>query len=107
MHKKRIEGEDASRCNHTDMRREACGLLQLTVMPKVSSHGLFCVWCRGSAEESMESSWMMRNDTLQTPGVLQTPQLTSTVLRENPRQAAEHLPEQNSEPGSESDYVHK
>uniref|UniRef100_A0A8C1G606 Cohesin subunit SA n=1 Tax=Cyprinus carpio TaxID=7962 RepID=A0A8C1G606_CYPCA len=74
---------------------------------KVSSHGLFCVWCRGSAEESVESSWMMRNDTLQTPGALQTPQLTSTVLRENPRQAAEHLPEQNSEPGSESDYVHK
>uniref|UniRef100_A0A8C1SMI7 Cohesin subunit SA n=1 Tax=Cyprinus carpio TaxID=7962 RepID=A0A8C1SMI7_CYPCA len=58
-------------------------------------------------EESVESSWMMRNDTLQTPGALQTPQLTSTVLRENPRQAAEHLPEQNSEPGSESDYVHK
>uniref|UniRef100_A0A671PCS1 Cohesin subunit SA-1 n=1 Tax=Sinocyclocheilus anshuiensis TaxID=1608454 RepID=A0A671PCS1_9TELE len=57
-------------------------------------------------EESVESSWMMRNDTLQTPGALQTPQLTSTVLRENPRQAAEHLPEQNSEPGSESDYVH-
>uniref|UniRef100_A0A8C2KSK5 Cohesin subunit SA n=1 Tax=Cyprinus carpio TaxID=7962 RepID=A0A8C2KSK5_CYPCA len=55
-------------------------------------------------EESVESSWMMRNDTLQTPGALQTPQLTSTVLRENPRQAAEHLPEQNSEPGSESDY---
>uniref|UniRef100_A0A673N0S7 Cohesin subunit SA n=1 Tax=Sinocyclocheilus rhinocerous TaxID=307959 RepID=A0A673N0S7_9TELE len=70
---------------------------------KVSSHGLFCVWCRGSAEESVEGSWMMRNDTLQTPGALQTPQLTSTVLRENPRQAAEHL----SEPGSESDYVHK
>uniref|UniRef100_A0A672SAY1 Cohesin subunit SA n=1 Tax=Sinocyclocheilus grahami TaxID=75366 RepID=A0A672SAY1_SINGR len=58
-------------------------------------------------EESVESSWMMRSDTLQTPGALQTPQLTSTVLRENPRQAAEHLPEQNSEPGSESDYVHK
>uniref|UniRef100_A0A672QBU8 Cohesin subunit SA n=1 Tax=Sinocyclocheilus grahami TaxID=75366 RepID=A0A672QBU8_SINGR len=54
-------------------------------------------------EESVEGSWMMRNDTLQTPGALQTPQLTSTVLRENPRQAAEHL----SEPGSESDYVHK
>uniref|UniRef100_A0A8C1RPJ3 Cohesin subunit SA n=1 Tax=Cyprinus carpio TaxID=7962 RepID=A0A8C1RPJ3_CYPCA len=74
---------------------------------KVSSHGLFCVWCRGSAEESVEGSWMIRNDTLQTPGALQTPQLTSTVLRENPRQAAEHLSEQNSEPGSESDYVHK
>ncbi|KAF4117237.1 cohesin subunit SA-1a [Onychostoma macrolepis] len=57
-------------------------------------------------EESVESSWMMRNNTLQTPGALQTPELTSTVLRENPRQAAEHLPEQNSEPVSESDYVH-
>uniref|UniRef100_A0A8C1SCA5 Cohesin subunit SA n=1 Tax=Cyprinus carpio TaxID=7962 RepID=A0A8C1SCA5_CYPCA len=56
---------------------------------KVSSHGLFCVWCRGSAEESVEGSWMIRNDTLQTPGALQTPQLTSTVLRENPRQAAD------------------
>uniref|UniRef100_A0A8C1BGW0 Cohesin subunit SA n=1 Tax=Cyprinus carpio carpio TaxID=630221 RepID=A0A8C1BGW0_CYPCA len=78
-----------------------------TVCLKVSSHGLFCVWCRGSAEESVEGSWMIRNDTLQTPGALQTPQLTSTVLRENPRQAAEHLSEQNSEPGSESDYVHK
>uniref|UniRef100_A0A8C5HBI6 Cohesin subunit SA n=1 Tax=Gouania willdenowi TaxID=441366 RepID=A0A8C5HBI6_GOUWI len=36
-----------------------------------------------SQESSVESSWMMRNDTLQTPGALQTPQLTSTVLREN------------------------
>uniref|UniRef100_A0AAQ6AIQ8 Cohesin subunit SA n=1 Tax=Amphiprion ocellaris TaxID=80972 RepID=A0AAQ6AIQ8_AMPOC len=34
-------------------------------------------------ESSVEGSWMMRNDTLQTPGALQTPQLTSTVLREN------------------------
>ncbi|KAI7809375.1 putative cohesin subunit SA-1 [Triplophysa rosa] len=57
-------------------------------------------------EESLEGSWMMRNDTLRTPGALQTPQLTSTVLRENPRQAAEHIPDQDSEPGSESDYVH-
>ncbi|KAA0719203.1 Cohesin subunit SA-1 SCC3 -like protein 1 [Triplophysa tibetana] len=56
-------------------------------------------------EESLEGSWLMRNDTLQTPGALQTPQLTSTVLRENPRQAAEHIPDQDSEPGSESDYV--
>lgn len=49
----------------------------------------------------------MRNDTLQTPGALQTPQLTSTVLRENPRQAAEHIPEQDSsEAGSEPDYMH-
>ncbi|KAG9334166.1 hypothetical protein JZ751_009079, partial [Albula glossodonta] len=57
-------------------------------------------------EENVEGSWLMRNDTLQTPGALQTPQLTSTVLRENPRQAAEHIPDQDSEPGSESDYVH-
>ena len=55
----------------------------------------------------MEGSWMLRNDSLQTPGALQTPQLTSTVLRENPRQAAEHMPDQDSEPGSESDFVHK
>uniref|UniRef100_A0A8C4H7F2 Cohesin subunit SA n=1 Tax=Dicentrarchus labrax TaxID=13489 RepID=A0A8C4H7F2_DICLA len=34
-------------------------------------------------ESSVEGSWLMRNDTLQTPGALQTPQLTSTVLREN------------------------
>ncbi|KAL2085282.1 hypothetical protein ACEWY4_018602 [Coilia grayii] len=58
-------------------------------------------------EESIDGSWMMRNDTLQTPGALQTPQLTSTVLRENPRQAAEHIPEQDSsEAGSEPDYMH-
>ncbi|XP_036409818.1 cohesin subunit SA-1a [Megalops cyprinoides] len=61
---------------------------------------------RIDAEESVEGSWLMRNDTLQTPGALQTPQLTSTVLRENPRQAAEHIPDQDSEPSSESDYVH-
>lgn len=57
-------------------------------------------------EESVESSWMMRNDTLQTPGGLPAPQLTSTVLRENPRQAAEHMPDPDSEPGSETDYIH-
>ncbi|KPP70306.1 cohesin subunit SA-1-like [Scleropages formosus] len=57
-------------------------------------------------EESVEGSWLMRNDTIQTPGALQTPQLTSTVLRENPRQAAEQMPDQDSEPGSESDFVH-
>ncbi|XP_041923279.1 cohesin subunit SA-1-like [Alosa sapidissima] len=58
-------------------------------------------------EDSVDGSWMMRNDTLQTPGALQTPQLTSTVLRENPRQAAEHIPEQDSsEAGSEPDYLH-
>ncbi|XP_028650535.1 cohesin subunit SA-1a [Erpetoichthys calabaricus] len=58
-------------------------------------------------EESVEGSWLMRNDSIQTPGALQTPQLTSTVLRENPRQAAEHMPpDQGSEPSSEADYVH-
>uniref|UniRef100_A0A672LF10 Cohesin subunit SA n=1 Tax=Sinocyclocheilus grahami TaxID=75366 RepID=A0A672LF10_SINGR len=56
----------------------------------------------------VEGSWVMRNDTLQTPGGLHTPQLTSTVLRENPRQAADHIPDQDpSEPGSEPDYMHK
>ncbi|XP_062325020.1 cohesin subunit SA-1a [Osmerus eperlanus] len=55
-------------------------------------------------EESVEGSWMMRNDTLQTPGALQTPQLTSTVLREN--RPTEHIPDPDSEPGSENDYVH-
>ncbi|XP_028251212.1 cohesin subunit SA-1a [Parambassis ranga] len=55
-------------------------------------------------ESSVEGSWMMRNDTLQTPGALPTPQLTSTVLREN--RPAEHIPDPDSEPGSENDYVH-
>lgn len=55
-------------------------------------------------ESSVEGSWMMRNDTLQTSGALQTPQLTSTVLREN--RPAEHIPDPDSEPGSENDYVH-
>ncbi|XP_031702862.1 cohesin subunit SA-1a [Anarrhichthys ocellatus] len=55
-------------------------------------------------ESSVESSWLLRNDTLQTPGALQTPQLTSTVLREN--RPAEHMPDPDSEPGSENDFVH-
>ncbi|KAM6912943.1 cohesin subunit SA-1a [Xenentodon cancila] len=55
-------------------------------------------------ESSVEGSWMMRNDTIQTPGALQTPQLTSTVLREN--RPAEHMPDPDSEPGSENDFVH-
>ncbi|MEQ2246913.1 Cohesin subunit SA-1 [Ilyodon furcidens] len=55
-------------------------------------------------ESSVEGSWMIRNDTLQTPSALQTPQLTSTVLREN--RPAEHMPDPDSEPGSENDYVH-
>lgn len=58
-----------------------------------------------SEESSVDGSWMMRNDTLQTPGALQTPQLTSTVLREN--RPAEHMTDPDSEPGSEGDYVHK
>uniref|UniRef100_A0A673MY91 Cohesin subunit SA n=1 Tax=Sinocyclocheilus rhinocerous TaxID=307959 RepID=A0A673MY91_9TELE len=63
---------------------------------------------RRPEEESVEGSWVMRNDTLQTPGALHTPQLTSTVLRENPRQAVDHIPDQDSsEPGSEPDYMHK
>lgn len=58
-------------------------------------------------ETGVEGSWsMMRNDTLQTPGALQTPQLTSTVLRETNRPPAEHMPDPDSEPGSENDYVH-
>ncbi|XP_055785890.1 cohesin subunit SA-1 isoform X2 [Salvelinus fontinalis] len=58
-------------------------------------------------ESSVEASWLRGNDSLQTPGALTTPQLTSTVLRENPRQAADtHLPDHDSEPGSENDYVH-
>uniref|UniRef100_A0A8C6X079 Cohesin subunit SA n=1 Tax=Neogobius melanostomus TaxID=47308 RepID=A0A8C6X079_9GOBI len=56
-------------------------------------------------EGDVESSWLMRNDTLQTPGALQTPQLTSTVLREN--RPAEHMADPDSEPGSENDFVHK
>ncbi|XP_060939273.1 cohesin subunit SA-1a [Limanda limanda] len=58
----------------------------------------------GPEESSVEGSWMLRNDTLQTPGALQTPQLTSTVLREN--RPADHMPDPDSEPGSENDFVH-
>uniref|UniRef100_A0A8C5SWQ2 Cohesin subunit SA n=1 Tax=Laticauda laticaudata TaxID=8630 RepID=A0A8C5SWQ2_LATLA len=47
------------------------------------------------------SSWLNRNDSIQTPGALQTPQLTSTVLRENTRQIGEQIPEHESEPGSD------
>uniref|UniRef100_A0A673CF70 Cohesin subunit SA n=1 Tax=Sphaeramia orbicularis TaxID=375764 RepID=A0A673CF70_9TELE len=56
-------------------------------------------------ESSVEGSWMMRNDTLPTPGALQTPQLTSTVLREN--RPAEHMPDPDSEPGSENDFLYR
>ncbi|XP_071768477.1 cohesin subunit SA-1a isoform X1 [Centroberyx gerrardi] len=78
LHKKRIEGEQAGRHAHGELGMEE--------------------------ESSVEGSWLMRNDTLQTPGALQTPQLTSTVLREN--RPAEHMPDPDSEPGSENDFVH-
>uniref|UniRef100_K7FX07 Cohesin subunit SA n=2 Tax=Pelodiscus sinensis TaxID=13735 RepID=K7FX07_PELSI len=57
-------------------------------------------------EESLEGSWLNRNDTIQTPGALQTPQLTSTVLRENTRQMGEQIQEHESEHGSEQDFLH-
>uniref|UniRef100_A0A8C0IT36 Cohesin subunit SA n=1 Tax=Chelonoidis abingdonii TaxID=106734 RepID=A0A8C0IT36_CHEAB len=57
--------------------------------------------------ESLEGSWLNRNDTIQTPGALQTPQLTSTVLRENTRQMGEQIQEHESEHGSEQDFLHK
>ncbi|KAG7255288.1 hypothetical protein CRUP_014797, partial [Coryphaenoides rupestris] len=60
-------------------------------------------------ESSVEGSWLMRggsDSTLQTPGPLQPPQLSSTVLREN-RPVEQHLPDPDSEPGSENDFVHK
>uniref|UniRef100_A0A8C4YDV0 Cohesin subunit SA n=1 Tax=Gopherus evgoodei TaxID=1825980 RepID=A0A8C4YDV0_9SAUR len=58
-------------------------------------------------DESLEGSWLNRNDTIQTPGALQTPQLTSTVLRENTRQMGEQIQEHESEHGSEQDFLHK
>ncbi|XP_072330767.1 cohesin subunit SA-1 isoform X2 [Scyliorhinus torazame] len=61
---------------------------------------------RRTEEENVDNSWMNRNDTIQTPGILHPPQLTSTVMRENPRQPAEHnIEDQESERGSESDFV--
>uniref|UniRef100_A0A672JKS5 Cohesin subunit SA n=1 Tax=Salarias fasciatus TaxID=181472 RepID=A0A672JKS5_SALFA len=91
LHKKRIEGEQARSRGKTAVsacrRRDSSPFL-----------------CSFPEESSVEGSWMMRNDTLQTPGALQTPQLTSTVLREN--RPAEHMPDPDSEPGSENDYVH-
>ncbi|KAI2667563.1 Cohesin subunit SA-1 [Labeo rohita] len=49
-------------------------------------------------EESVEGSWMMRNDTLQTPGALQTPQLTSTARSGGVRQTVRGLMEDDAEP---------
>ncbi|XP_069474122.1 cohesin subunit SA-1 [Ambystoma mexicanum] len=57
-------------------------------------------------DESMDSTWISRNDSIQTPAALQTPQLTSTVLRENSRPLVEQIPEQESEHGSEPDFLH-
>uniref|UniRef100_A0A670J8R5 Cohesin subunit SA n=1 Tax=Podarcis muralis TaxID=64176 RepID=A0A670J8R5_PODMU len=56
---------------------------------------------------NIEGSWLNRNDSIQTPGALQTPQLTSTVLRENTRPIGEQIQEHESEPGSEQDFLHK
>uniref|UniRef100_A0A8C3XM81 Cohesin subunit SA n=1 Tax=Chelydra serpentina TaxID=8475 RepID=A0A8C3XM81_CHESE len=58
-------------------------------------------------KRTLEGSWLNRNDTIQTPGALQTPQLTSTVLRENTRQMGEQIQEHESEHGSEQDFLHK
>uniref|UniRef100_A0A7N6F6P2 Cohesin subunit SA n=1 Tax=Anabas testudineus TaxID=64144 RepID=A0A7N6F6P2_ANATE len=55
-------------------------------------------------ESSVEGSWMLRNDTLQTPGPLQTPQLTSTVLREN--RPVEHMPDPDSDVSPVIRYIH-
>uniref|UniRef100_A0A670J670 Cohesin subunit SA n=1 Tax=Podarcis muralis TaxID=64176 RepID=A0A670J670_PODMU len=57
-------------------------------------------------DENIEGSWLNRNDSIQTPGALQTPQLTSTVLRENTRPIGEQIQEHESEPGSEQDFLH-
>nr|XP_056706546.1 cohesin subunit SA-1 isoform X2 [Euleptes europaea] len=57
-------------------------------------------------DENLEGSWLNRNDSIQTPGALQTPQLTSTVLRENTRQIGEQIQEHESEPGAEQDFLH-
>ncbi|KAH0516353.1 Cohesin subunit SA-1 [Microtus ochrogaster] len=43
---------------------------------------------------------------IQTPGALPTPQLTSTVLRENSRPMGEQIQEPETEHGSEPDFLH-
>lgn len=58
-------------------------------------------------DESLEGSWLNRNENIHTPGALQAPQLTSTVLRENTRQMGEQIQEHESEQGSEQDFLHK
>ncbi|KAJ7427866.1 hypothetical protein BTVI_01523 [Pitangus sulphuratus] len=57
-------------------------------------------------DESLEGSWLSRNENIHTPGALQAPQLTSTVLRENTRQMGEQIQEHESEQGSEQDFLH-
>ncbi|XP_054062602.1 cohesin subunit SA-1 isoform X2 [Rissa tridactyla] len=57
-------------------------------------------------DESLEGSWLNRNENIHTPGTLQAPQLTSTVLRENTRQMGEQIQEHESEQGSEQDFLH-
>ncbi|XP_072469678.1 cohesin subunit SA-1 isoform X2 [Notamacropus eugenii] len=58
-------------------------------------------------EESLDGTWLNRNDTtIQTPGAMPAPQLTSTVLRENNRQIGEQIQEHESEHGSEPDFLH-
>lgn len=73
-----------------------------------------CMWSEVSGDfnvlsldESLEGSWLNRNENIHTPGTLQTPQLTSTVLRENTRQMGEQIQEHESEQGSEQDFLHK
>ncbi|XP_074955574.1 cohesin subunit SA-1 isoform X3 [Phalacrocorax aristotelis] len=57
-------------------------------------------------DDSLEGSWLNRNESIHTPGALQAPQLTSTVLRENTRQMGEQIQEHESEQGSEQDFLH-
>uniref|UniRef100_A0A8D2NVA4 Cohesin subunit SA n=1 Tax=Zosterops lateralis melanops TaxID=1220523 RepID=A0A8D2NVA4_ZOSLA len=57
-------------------------------------------------DESLEGSWLNRSENIHTPGALQAPQLTSTVLRENTRQMGEQIQEHESEQGSEQDFLH-
>ncbi|XP_042734098.1 cohesin subunit SA-1 isoform X4 [Tympanuchus pallidicinctus] len=57
-------------------------------------------------DESLEGSWLNRTENIHTPGALQAPQLTSTVLRENTRQIGEQIQEHESEQGSEQDFLH-
>uniref|UniRef100_A0A8C7A8W8 STAG1 cohesin complex component n=1 Tax=Nothoprocta perdicaria TaxID=30464 RepID=A0A8C7A8W8_NOTPE len=57
-------------------------------------------------DESLEGSWLNRTENIHTPGTLQAPQLTSTVLRENTRQMGEQIQEHESEQGSEQDFLH-